>query len=94
MGRVSLVLLVATVGVAVPAPAPAVDIVNADRRAHEVTVIERNRPGVWSLTIEIGETLADVCIQCTIEVDKVGRIDASGAEVVTIRDGGLRKGAN
>ena len=87
-------LLVLAIGVAVPAVAPAVDVVNEDRRAHEVTIAEKDRPGVWSQTIEPGETLADVCIQCTIEVDNLGRIDAAGAEVITIRDGRLRKAAN
>lgn len=85
-------LLLSAIGL--PASASAVDIVNADRQSREVTIAEANRPGVWSLTIEPGETLANVCETCTIEVDRVGRVDASGSDVVTIRDGGLRKGGS
>lgn len=86
------ILLLSAIGV--PTGASAVDVVNGDRRPHVVNVVEANRPGVSSLTIETGETFTDVCNECTIEVDNIGRIQASGADVITIRDGALRKGGN
>mgnify|MGYP001338054694 CR=1 FL=1 len=71
------------------APAWAVDILNADDRDYEVSVTEN---GVESRFILFrGGDEEEVCGICTVSIDGVGAIEASGREQVVISAGRLGK---
>lgn len=70
-------------------PAAAVDVVNGDGRDYEVTVTEN---GVASrFTLFSGGDEEDVCGACTVSIDGVGSIEASGKETIVVSGGRLSK---
>jgi len=70
-------------------PAIAVDIRNEDRVDHDAVIIEE---GVgFRLLLTAGETESDVCGACRIAIERVGTIEAEGADVVVIKDRALSR---
>lgn len=81
-------MLVACVAVAVMvSAAAAVDLKNEDSTTYQLKI--HDGPAVTDSSIEGGTTKASICSDCTIEVVGVGEIQASGDQVVIIRDGQL-----
>lgn len=70
--------------VAVP-PAEAVDIINSDKAAHDLVVVESGEP--MRFRIAPRATLTDVCSACRIQVGSKETTDAEDGDTVTIRDG-------
>jgi len=69
--------------------AQAVDVLNEDGRDYDVVVVEN---GVESaFTLFSGGSEEDVCTTCTIEIEGIGSIEASGKETVVISGGKLVK---
>lgn len=69
--------------------ARAVDILNVDGRDYDVIVTEN---GVESyFTLFSGGAEEDVCAACTVEIDGIGSIEASGKETVIVSGGKLTK---
>lgn len=68
---------------AVAAPdARAVDVVNADGIVHEIVVEEAGSSTI--VEIYAGETLADICDECTVQFESVGEVVAKGPDRVVI----------
>lgn len=65
----------------------AVDLKNEDSKSYEIKI--HDGPTVTSSSIDGGTTRAGICSECTIEVVGVGTIEASGDQVVVIKDGEL-----
>ena len=65
----------------------AVDLKNEDSKSYEVKI--HDGPAVTSSSIEGNTTRASICSECTIEVVGVGSVEASGDQVVVIKDGEL-----
>lgn len=72
----------------VPA-AQAVDVLNEDGRDYDVIVVENGVENVF--TLFSGGSEEDVCASCTISIDGVGSIEASGKETIVISGGKLAK---
>lgn len=65
-------------------PAVAVEIVNDDQVAHEVTVDDGQQ--ARTLTIGAGQVIKDLCSRCLISINAEDK-QVGGTQVVTIRDG-------
>lgn len=69
--------------------AQAVDVLNQDGRDYDVIVVENGVESIF--TLFSGGSEEDVCTACTIEIDGMGSIEASGKETVVISGGKLAK---
>ena len=65
----------------------AVDLKNEDSRSYNIKVKEG--PATTSSSIDGNTTRLTICSDCSIQVEGVGSIEASGDEVVVIKDGKL-----
>lgn len=88
--RSLLRLGIAAAGLALSASAAAVDLKNEDSRKYEVKVEEG--ASTTSTSIEGNTTKVSICSDCKITVVGVGTVEASGSDVVVIKDGKLSKG--
>lgn len=69
--------------------AQAVSLQNKDNKSYDIKV---KGSSTMTTTINSGTTKSSICSSsCTIEVDGVGSIDASGSDRVVIKDGKLSK---
>lgn len=67
----------------------AVDLVNKDGKKYDIKV--KSSSSTASTSIESNTTKQNICKECTIVVDGVGDIEASGDDKVVIKDGKLAK---
>jgi hypothetical protein len=65
----------------------AVDLKNEDSKSYEIKI--HDGPTTTSSSIAGNTTRASICSECAIEVVGVGSIEASGDQVVLIKDGAL-----
>ncbi len=80
-------LAAATLGFA--ATAAAVDLKNEDSKKYDVKVEEG--AATTSTSIEGNTTKASICSECKITVVGVGTVEASGSDVLVIKNGELSK---
>lgn len=67
----------------------AVSLQNKDNKSYDIKV---KGSSTMTTSISSGTTKSSICSSsCTIEVDGVGSIDASGSDKVVIKDGKLSK---
>lgn len=67
----------------------AVSLQNRDSKSYNVKV--KGSPSNVSTSISGGTIKGTICSRCTITVDGVGKIDASGSDKVVIKGGKLSK---
>jgi hypothetical protein len=72
-----------------PAAAGAVDVENEDSKEHKVTLTEPG--GKQEVTLKAGEKKMDLCAICTVTVQGMQPVQASGLDRVVIKDGKLEK---
>lgn len=65
----------------------AVDLKNEDSQSYNIKI--HDGPSTTSSSIDGNTTRVSICSDCTIEVEGVGSIEASGDQVVVIKDGAL-----
>ena len=82
-----LALAVATLGLATTAAA--VDLKNEDSKKYDVKVEEG--AATTSTSIEGNTTKVSICSECRITVVGVGTVEASGSDVLVIRNGELSR---
>lgn len=82
-----LALAAAVLGLA--GAAAAVDLKNEDAKKYDVKV--EVGASTTSTSIEGNTTKVSICSECTITVVGVGTVEASGSDVVVIRNGELSK---
>ncbi len=70
-------------------PAVAVDLKNEDSKKYPVKI--HSGATSTSSSIEGLMTRPSVCTKCKIEIEGVGSVEASGSDVVIIKDGKLSK---
>lgn len=68
-------------------PAKAVDLKNEDSRSYIVGIHERSFT-TWT-SVSGGTTLYNICPECRVEVVGLGKVYASGEDIVVIKDGAL-----
>ena len=84
------IILLAAVAASLANPAFAVSLQNKDSRSYDIRVTGSS---TMSTSIGGGVVKNGICRSaCTIEVEGVGSIDASGSDRVIIRGGSLSKG--
>lgn len=66
-------------------PAGAVDLINRDAAAHNVTLIQAGQPTRFVIGPHV--TFHRVCNACTVDIDGTQRIDAEDNDSVTIHNG-------
>jgi hypothetical protein len=86
--RLSRLALAAAV-LATAGTAAAVDLKNEDAKKYDVKVEEG--ASTTSTSIEGSTTKVSICSECRIVVEGVGSVEASGSDVVVIKDGKLSK---
>ncbi len=67
----------------------AVDVENQDSKDHKVTLTESG--GKKEIEVKAGETQLDLCAICTVSVEGMEPVEASGLDRVIIKDGKLTK---
>lgn len=72
-------------------PLGAVDVLNQDDEDRLITVTDEN--GSEEIVVGPGETLADVCEACKIQLEGGAPIDAREDEVVVIKNNAMAKGS-
>lgn len=88
MKRLSRLALAAAV-LAFAGTAAAVDLKNEDSKKYDVKV--EVGASTTSTSIEGNTTKVSICSDCKITVVGVGTVEASGSDVVVIKDGKLSK---
>lgn len=89
MTRILPIAATALVLLALTPAAQAVDILNEDGRDYDVIVVENGAES--SFTLFSGGAEDDVCAACTLEIEGLGSIDASGKDTIVISGGKLTK---
>lgn len=82
-------LLISCCLIAITAPAQAVSLQNKDSKSYDIRV--KGSSSTMSASIQSGTTKSSICSSCTIKVEGVGEIKASGSDRVVIKDGKLSK---
>lgn len=67
----------------------AVSLQNKDSKSYDIRI--KSSSSTMSTSIQSGTTKSSICSSCTIKVDGVGEIKASGSDRVTIKNGKLSK---
>ena len=80
-------LTIFVVALLVSSAAHAVSLQNKDSVKYDIKV--RSSSSTMSASIDGGVVKNNICSSCTIEVDGVGSVDASGSDKVVIQDGKL-----
>lgn len=65
----------------------AVDLKNEDSRTYEIKI--HDGPSVTNSSISGNTLRTSICSDCKVEVVGIGTVEASGDQVVIIRDGNL-----
>jgi hypothetical protein len=75
--------------IAMIAPAHAMNLINEDDQAYEVTVVEAEGDGnATSLMIDAGATIGDVCVNtCTLRMENGAELTVESDVDVVIQDG-------
>ena len=68
-----------------PTASRAVDLVNEDQKTYPVTI--EIYDDVRKFRLRPGETVPDVCVECSISIPDAGQIDTDPGDVIIIRDG-------
>ena len=84
LAAVAFVTAVSASGVA-----RAVDVENEDTKAYKVTLTEPG--GKQDLNLAAGEKKMDLCAMCTVAVEGMQPVNASGLDRVVIKDGNVTK---
>jgi len=71
-------------------PLGAVDVVNQDEEDRLITVTDEN--GTEEIVVGPGETLADICETCKIQLEGGQPVDVKADEVVVIKNNSMAKG--
>lgn len=82
-------LLVSCCLIAVTTPGFAVSLQNKDSKSYDIRV--KGSSSTMSTSIQSGTTKSSICSSCTIKVDGVGEITASGSDRVVIKNGKISK---
>ena len=69
--------------------ASAVSLVNKDSKSYDIRV--KGSSSTMTTSISGGTTKGSICSSCTIKVDGVGEVSASGSDKVTIKNGKISK---
>lgn len=79
---------IATAALLMSGAAGAADLENRDAREYKVRLIDG--PATSHTTISANTYRASICMECRIEVEGAGSVDAEGVARVVIEDGMLR----
>lgn len=71
----------------IPTSAHAVSLQNKDSSSYDIRV--KSSSSTMTSSINGGVVKNNICSSCTIEVEGVGSVDASGSDKVVIEDGRL-----
>ena len=71
----------------IPTSAQAVSLQNKDSTSYDIKV--KSSSSTMTSSINGGVVKNSICSSCTIEVEGVGSVDASGSDKVVIEDGKL-----
>lgn len=82
-------LLISCCLIAFTTPGLAVSLQNKDSKSYDIRV--KSSSSTMSSSIQSGTTKPGICSSCTIKVDGVGEIKASGSDRVVIKNGKLSK---
>lgn len=77
----------ACIAILLPASAHAVSLQNKDSSSYDIKV--KSSSSTMTSSINGGVVKNSICSSCTIEVEGVGSVDASGSDKVVIEDGKL-----
>lgn len=74
---------------AMTSTASAVSLQNKDSKSYDIAV--KGSSSTMKSTIQSGTTKGSICTSCTIKVEGVGEVTASGSDRVVIKNGKLNK---